>query len=295
MSLDSSLDGVLSLLDLEPLEQNLFRGISPKERLQRVFGGQVIGQALVAAQRTVPDDRLCHSLHCYFLRPGDTQVPIIYEVDRIRDGKSFTTRRVVAIQNGKAIFSLSASFQVIEKGLEHEVKMPDVPGPDGLMSEQERREAFKDQIPEKFREMWLRPRPIETRPVNPRDMFKPQPTEPEQYIWVRTNGSLPNDMALQQAMLAYASDMSLLDTCTLPHGIAWGDPGVQMASLDHAMWFHREFRMDEWLLYAQDSPTSAGSRGINRGVFYRQDGTIVATVAQEGLIRIHEEEFNKGA
>ena len=281
---------LLDLMDLEVLEHNLYRGVSPNERWQRVFGGQVIGQALVAATRTVSDDRHCHSLHCYFLRPGDPKVPIIYEVDRIRDGRSFTTRRVVAIQHGKAIFSLAASFHLPEDGPEHDVAPPKFPGPDGLKNEVDHRATMADRLPEHIKKDFQRPRPIETRAVNPKDFINPEPRDPNQAVWIRAAAPLPDDapLALHQCLLGYASDMMLLDTAVLPHGLSWFKGEVQTASLDHAMWFQRPFRADEWLLYVMDSPSSGASRGLNRGTFYDQQGHVVASVAQEGLMRIDD-------
>jgi acyl-CoA thioesterase-2 len=277
---------LLGLLDLEPLEVNIFRGTSPEDRWQRVFGGQVIGQALMAAQRTV-EDRICHSLHAYFLRPGDPKIPILYEVERIRDGKSFTTRRVKAIQHGHAIFSLSASFQVAEAGFDHQSTIPDVPGPDDLQDEQSYRESIAHKIPEAVRTNFLSPRPIEMRPVEPRDFLNPTKRAPQQCIWIRATAPIPEQMAIQQCVLAYASDMTLLDNCLMPHGVSWFRRELQVASLDHAMWFHRPFRTDDWLLYAQDSPSASGARGFNRGSIYDRAGNLVASVAQEGLIRWH--------
>jgi acyl-CoA thioesterase-2 len=283
------IDDLVRLLDLETLEVNMFRGATSDEGGRRVFGGQVIGQALVAASRTVEDPRPAHSLHAYFIRPGDPAHPILYTVERDRDGKSFTTRRVVAVQHGRAIFNMAVSFQVEEPGPEHQFDMPDVPGPNGLATQRELRAAVADKVPERFRDMWLRERPIEIRPVNPRDMFRPEPREPVQHVWFRVGGRLASDdLALHQCMLAYASDMTLLDTCTLPHGLIWTSPKLQSASLDHALWFHSRFRADEWLLYAQDSPRAAGARGFNRGSIYTQDGRLVASVAQEGLIRVRD-------
>ncbi len=279
------LRGLIELLDLEPIEVNLFRGRSPQDGWQRVFGGQVLGQALVAAGRTV-DGRAAHSFHAYFLRPGDPKVPILYDVDRIRDGSSFTTRRVVAIQHGKAIFNLAASFQVDEPGLEHQIEMPDVPGPDGLANEVELRQRHVGRIPEKFHATFLRDRPIEVRPIDPVDEFAPEKRPPFQNVWFRAVDTLPEDKALHQCVLAYASDLTLLDTSNLPHGVSWWSEKFQTASLDHAMWFHRPFRADEWLLYAQDSPRAAGARGFNRGSVFTRAGELVASVTQEGLIRL---------
>ncbi len=277
---------LLKILDLEELEHNLFRGVSPKVGWQRVFGGQVIGQALVAAQRTVVVKRRVHSLHGYFMRPGDPSIPIIYEVDRIRDGGSFTTRRVVAIQHGQAIFSMSASFQIIEPGLEHQLPMPDDIAPaDGLPSEKQLAEQFLDHAPENVRKYWQRERPIELRPTDLTHYVSRKKLAPRQNVWFRTTGVLPPDPAVQEAVLAYASDMTLLDTSLFAHGRAVFDPKLQVASLDHAMWFHRPFNMENWLLYHQDSPNSSGARGFTRGGIYTADGILVASVAQEGLIR----------
>ena len=284
----SVVDKLVDLLDLETLEVNLFRGRTSDEGWRRVYGGQVIGQALVAASRTVDEPRPAHSLHAYFIRPGDPAAPILYTVDRDRDGKSFTTRRVVAIQHGRPIFNMAVSFQADEEGVEHQFDMPDVPGPEGLLSDRELRIRDGDRIPEKFRSHWLRERPIEIRPVDPRDMFAPDKRPPVQHVWFRVAGPIGGDRALHQCMLAYASDMTLLDTCILPHGISWVNPKLQSASLDHAIWFHEPFCADEWLLYAQDSPRASGARGLNRGSIYTRDGRLVASVAQEGLIRIRD-------
>lgn len=277
--------GLLEILDLEPLEDNLFRGRSPQVGRQRVFGGQVIGQALVAAGRTV-EDRAPHSLHGYFMLPGDPKVPIIYTVDRIRDGRSFTTRRVVAVQHGQAIFSMSASFQVEEQGLTHQVPMPDVPPPDDLPSEAELRSRFIDLVPEKIRRYWAQPQPLEFRPVNfDRYFSRKPPKEPVQHIWFRATAPLPDDPAVHRCVLAYASDMTLLDTSLLAHGRSIFDRDMIVASLDHALWLHRPFRADGWLLYSQDSPNTSGVRGFNRGSIFTADGTLVASAAQEGLMR----------
>jgi acyl-CoA thioesterase-2 len=256
------LQDLIGLLDLERIEVNLFRGVSPREGWQRVFGGQVIGQALVAAGRTV-EGRAAHSFHAYFLRPGDPDVPILYDVDRLRDGTSFTTRRVVAIQHGRPIFNLQASFQVAELRME-----------------------VADRLPEKMRPIFTRARPIEVRPLDPQDEFDPEPRAPAQNVWFRAVDRLPDDPALHQCVLAYASDLTLLDTSTLPHAVSWWNDKLQSASLDHAMWFHRPFRADEWLLYAQDSPSASGARGFNRGSVFTRDGKLVASVTQEGLIRV---------
>ena len=280
----SPIKEVLDLLDLEPIEENIFRGHSPHDRMRRVFGGQVLGQALVAAARTV-EGRICHSLHAYFLRPGDPKIPILYEVDRARDGRSFTSRRVVAIQHGQQIFNLAASFQLPEEGYEHQFEMPKVPEPETLKSEAELRAKIAPNLPEDLRAWFERPRPIELRPVEPRNYLSPEKRPPHEMLWMRASGPLPDDLALHQCMLAFASDMSLLGTGMLPHGIGWLDNKVQLASLDHAMWFHRPFRMDGWLLYVQDSPSASGARSFNRGLLYARDGKLVASVAQEGLMR----------
>ena len=279
---------LLSTLDLEPIEVNLFRGTSPKVGWQRVFGGQVIGQALVAAQRTVDNERKVHSLHGYFMRPGDPENPIIYEVDRIRDGGSFTTRRVVAIQHGHAIFSMSASFQIEESGLDHAIDMPDVPRPEQLASEKELAEQFIDHAPENVRKYWQRERPIELRPTDLTHYISGKKLPPRQHVWFRATGPLPENPAIQAAVLAYASDMTLLDTSLYAHGRAVFDPALQVASLDHAMWFHRPINMEKWHLYTQDSPNSSGARGFTRGSIYSEDGDLVASAAQEGLIRLRD-------
>ena len=279
-----AVEDLLKILDLEQIEVNLFRGQSPKSGWQRVFGGQVIGQSLVAARRTV-EGRHPHSLHGYFMRPGDPKVPIIYEVDRIRDGKSFTTRRVVAVQHGQAIFAMSASFQVDEGGFDHQAPMPDVPGPDELPSEDDVKAELLSQMPEPMRTYYERERPIDMRPVEINRYLSREPMEPQFHVWIRTTGRLPDDPAVHQCVLAYASDMTLLDTSLVPHGRTVFDPTIQGASIDHAMWFHRPFRADEWLLYAQDTPNAGGARGFSRGLIFSQDGTLVASVAQEGLIR----------
>ena len=284
----TAVDTLLAILDLEPLERNLFRGVSPQVGWQRVFGGQVIGQALVAAGRTVAAERHCHSLHGYFMRPGDPSTPIVYEVDRIRDGGSFTTRRVVAIQHGEAIFSMSASFQKDEDGLEHQIDMADVPPPEDLPSENELKALFLKSAPEPMRKYWERARPIELRPVDLAHYISRTPLNPCQTVWVRATGLVPDDARLQKCVLAYASDMTLLDTSLFAHGRSIFDPTLQVASLDHAMWFHRPFRVDEWMLYVEDSPSASGGRGFNRGSLFSRDGRLVASVAQEGLIRVRD-------
>tara|TARA_R110002020_G_scaffold47752_1_gene136078 strand:- start:246 stop:1124 length:879 start_codon:yes stop_codon:yes gene_type:complete len=281
----TAMDQLLSVLDLETLELDLFRGTSPQVGWQRVFGGQVIGQALVAAQRTVAADRPVHSLHAYFMRPGDPAAPIIYEVDRIRDGLSFATRSVVAIQHGKAIFSLSASFQKEEEGLEYQAEMPTVTAPEDLPGKEEMREAFLAGAPEHIRNYWERERPIEVRPLALDHYLSDRKLEPVQKVWVRTTAPVPDDRIIQAAILAYLSDMTLLDTALFAHGRSVFDRELQVASLDHAMWFHRPSKLDDWLLYSMDSPNTNGARGFTRGSLYQRDGTLVASVAQEGLIR----------
>ena len=295
MSKPDAVSKLLETLDLEPLEHNLFRGRSPDTGWQRVFGGQVIGQALTAAQRTVePVDgvqRHVHSLHGYFLRPGDPSVPIVYEVDRIRDGGSFTTRRVVGIQHGEAIWSMSASFQKPEDGLDWHEAMPAVTAPGALPGEKQiadTMERMGDAIPDAVHRYWRRERPIELRTTSFDHYLTAKPLPARQDVWMRTTGPVPREPTLQAAVLAYASDMTLLDTALFPHGRKIFDPDLQVASLDHSMWFHRPFDVNEWHLYTQDAPNTSGSRGLTRGSVYTQDGTLVASVAQEGLIRLRD-------
>jgi len=271
-------NALIDLLDLEPIEVNIFRGVNPDEERQRIFGGQVAGQALVAAARTVDDDRAVHSLHAYFLRPGDPNVPVLYEVDRIRDGRSFTTRRVAAIQHGRAIFHMSASFHIAEPGFDHLDEMPDVPEPDGLPTRQERFAAAG--IEDTHVPSALDVRYITNDPFNRREALPPT-----QRVWFRANGDLPDGQVLHTCLLTYASDMTLLDTTLLPHGSGATDRSVMMASLDHAMWFHGPFRADEWLLYDQHTPAASGARGLATGRVFTQRGRLVANVVQEGLIR----------
>lgn len=281
-----ALQGLVALLDVEPLEINLFRGQSHDIGNKSVFGGQVLGQALAAALRTVDPARTVHSLHGYFLRPGDVNVPIVYDVDRIRDGKSFTTRRIKAIQHGEAIFNMAVSFQVPEEGVEHQGDMPDVPPPESLKSEYELREDWALHLPERVRATFTRRRPVDIRPVDPQNPFAPDKRAPRRRHWFRADGALPDDPRVHQAMLAFSSDFSLMGTAMLPHGISWFSPQVQGASLDHAMWFHRPFRMDDWLLYDMESPTAVGARGLNIGKIWSRDGRLVCTVVQEGLQRV---------
>jgi acyl-CoA thioesterase-2 len=276
---------LLDLLALERLDRDLFRGRSQDLGWGAIFGGQVLGQALSAAAQTVVEDRVVHSLHAYFVRAGDVRQPIIYQVDRLRDGKSFSTRRVVAVQEGEAIFSLAASFQVHEEGFDHQSTMPDVPPPDALRSERDMALAIAAELPEPMRAVATAERPIEIRPVDPRDPLHPRVTAPQRHLWYRTIDKLPDDPALHRYMLAYASDFSFLGTAMDPHGVSWLVPGIHVASLDHVMWFHRPFRMDEWLLYVVDSPSASGARGLVRGQFFDRAGLLVASCAQEGLIR----------
>ncbi|MFK7928987.1 MAG: acyl-CoA thioesterase II [Myxococcota bacterium] len=280
---------LVDLLALEPLEVNLFRGQSQDLGWGRVYGGQVLGQALSAASQTVPSERVVHSLHAYFLRPGDAQKPIVYEVDPIRDGRSFTTRRVKAIQGGKAIFNLAASFQIAEEGLSHQSEMPDVPGPDGLLNESQLAAQVADKIPAALKDRALAERPIEARLVVPYNILRPRPAPPQRAVWFRAAGPLPDDPALHRYLLAYASDSHFIGTAMMPHGVSWLSPNMQVASLDHAMWFHRPFRMDEWLLHVIESPSAAGARGLVRGLWYDQQGQLVASNAQEGLMRQWED------
>jgi acyl-CoA thioesterase-2 len=282
--MSSAVQDLLTLLDLEQLEVNMFRGRSPETTWQRVFGGQVIGQALVAAYRTV-EDRPPHSLHAYFLLPGDPKVPLIYEVDRLRDGKSFSTRRVIAIQHGQPIFSMAVSFHIDEEGFEHQAKMPEVPRPDALPSEAEIKQNFLRMMPDPVRRYYERERPIELRPVEFERYLGKKFDDARFNVWIRA-GQLPDDPAIHRCVLAYASDMTLLDSSLLPHGHSVFEKEIMAASLDHALWIHRPFRADEWLLYAQDSPNMHGGRGLSRGLIFTESGKLVASVAQEGLVRV---------
>lgn len=286
--MDGPIDDLLGLLDLEPLEVNIYRGLNRDLGASRVYGGQVFAQALVAARRTVDTEREAHSAHGYFILPGDLKAPIVYFVDRLRDGNSFTTRRVTAIQHGQAIFNLSASFHIEEPGIEHQPTMPDVPAPEELTNELDLIRNVADRIPEEHRAAILQERPIDFRPVAPLDFFKPEPREPVRHVWFRALGDLPDDTLTHQAVLAYASDYGLLVTALQPHGIAFRSPGLQIASLDHSVWMHRPFRADEWLLYAVDSPVATGARAFVRGQIFSRSGELVASVSQEGLIRIRK-------
>ena len=279
------LDDLLHLLKLERIEENFFRGESRDIGSAQVFGGQVLGQALSAAHHTV-ENRTAHSLHAYFLRRGDMQAPILYEVDRSRDGGSFSVRRVVAVQHGRPIFNLAVSFQKPEEGPEHQAEMPDVPGPDGLQDATELPHDVLQRIPQKMRRYLTEKRPFEFRPVRPMNFLQPEILPPTKHIWIRAVDKLPDSISVHQNLLAYVSDYELLGTSTLPHGLPFGSGHVQMASLDHALWFHRDVRVDEWLLYTMDSPNSAGARGFSRGQFFTESGVLVASTAQEGLVRV---------
>lgn len=284
--MSTPLTRLIQLLDVEEIEVDLYRGANTDAGWVRVYGGQVVAQALAAAQRTVPEDRPVHSLHSYFIRPGEPRIPILYKVDRERDGASFTTRRVTAIQHGRAIFSLAASFQQREAGFAHQDPMPETRGPDGLLNEAEWNAKAGDRIPEPWRTIWAsRDRPFEFRPVQPTNPFKPKALPPATQNWFRADGHVPENQALRAALFAYATDMTLLDTCLLPHAVAWTDPRLQAASLDHAIWFHTEPDPSVWHLFDQASPAASGGRGLNIGKIFTVDGTLVATVVQEGLIR----------
>jgi len=276
---------LIELLALERIEKNLFRGPSQDLGWGRVFGGQVLGQALSAAGQTVPEDRAVHSVHAYFLRSGDATQPIVYTVDPIRDGRSFTTRRVVAVQNGEAILNMAASFQIDEPGLDHQDAAPEVRPPEDLLSETALAERFADRIPESLHAIAFAERPIEIRPVRPIDPLSPKVLPARRQVWMRSVDALPDDPTLHRYLLAYASDFHLLTTAMQPHGVSWLTPGFQIASLDHGMWFHRPFRMDDWLLYDIDGPTASGARGLVRGRFFDRQGNHVASTVQEGLIR----------
>ncbi len=285
----TAVEDLLTILDLEELDLNLFRGRSPQAGWQRVYGGQVIGQALVAAVRTVDASRPPHSMHAYFLLPGDPKVPIIYDVDRMRDGKSFTTRRVTARQHGHPIFSTLVSFHANEPGLDHQAKMPKVPSPEDLPNETQMREKLLPTMPDPVRRYYERERPIELRPVEFDRYGGKKYPDGRFHVWIKATGRLPDDLAIHQCVLAYASDMTLLDAALAPHGRTLFEKEFMAASLDHALWLHRPFRADDWLLYAQDLPNLHGSRGFSRGLIFTRDGTLVASVAQEGLVRKRRE------
>lgn len=279
------LEELVRQLSLEKIEENLYRGESQDLGWGQVFGGQVLGQALSAAAKTVDGGRVVHSFHGYFLLPGRVDRPIVYDVDRIRDGRSFTTRRVSAIQNGEAIFTMAASFQVQEEGFDHQDEMPQVPGPEGLQSQVELARRYADMMPSPLRERFTAESPIEIRPVDPIHPMRPDKRPPQGMWWVRANGSLPQDPALHRYLLAYASDFNLIAVALYPHGRSWFTGEVKLASIDHAMWFHRPFQMDDWLLQVVESPSASGARGLARARYFTRDGRLVASTAQEGLAR----------
>jgi acyl-CoA thioesterase II len=282
---ESPASALLEILDLEPVEHNIYRGRNRDIGTGRIYGGQVLAQSVMAASRTVDEDRPIHSMHGYFILPGDLEAPVVYFVDRLRDGGSFTTRRVTGIQHGRAIFNMSASFHKEEPGPEHQTPMPAVPGPEGLTPEVELLRDMSDRIPEHLRDILTQDRPLDIRPVDPVDPFDPEPRPPIRYVWIRAFGPVP-DTLHHRAMLAYASDYGILSAALQPHGITFRRSNVMVASLDHAIWYHRPFRVDDWLLYAMESPATAGARGFSRGAFYTRDGQLVASVAQEGLVRL---------
>jgi len=279
------LDELLALLKLETIEQGIYRGQSQDLGFRALFGGQVMGQALSAAQETISADRFVHSLHSYFLRAGDASKPVVYEVENIRNGASFSTRRVKAIQNGKAIFYMTASFQQPEEGFNHQDSMPTVPDPDGIPSYSDFISEHQDALPKSMREKFLAEKPIEIRPVQQYNWLKPEKTDSNCNIWLKTNGSLPDDLRNHSCMLAYASDFHFLPASLLPHGASHLLPNFQIATVDHAMWFHRPFRFDDWLLYCIDSPSASNGRGLVRGQIYNRQGELVASTMQEGVIR----------
>ncbi|HSC85240.1 MAG TPA: acyl-CoA thioesterase II [Pseudomonas sp.] len=283
------LDDLVALLSLEAIEENLFRGVSQDLGFRQLFGGQVLGQSISAASQTVESGRHVHSMHGYFLRPGDPTLPVVYQVDRVRDGGSFSTRRVTAVQKGAPIFTCAASFQADEEGFHHQIQMPDVPGPEELKSETELAQLVAHLLPERMRERAVSAKPIEIRPVTRSNPFDPKPCEPAKYVWFRADGALPDIPAIHKYILAYASDFNLLTTSMLPHGVSVWQKFMQVASLDHSLWFHRNVRADEWLLYAMDSPWAGNARGFARGSIFNRQGELVASVAQEGLIRLRED------
>jgi acyl-CoA thioesterase-2 len=280
-------ENLVETLKLEPIEVNLFRGVSPDDGFPRIFGGLVIAQALLAAYETVPE-RICHSLHAYFIRPGDVKAPVLYQVDRARDGGTFTTRRVTAIQHGEQIFNLAASFQDVEEGLEFQSTMPDAPDPESVPDERTRMLALGDKLPGFLRKRMDKPQPIDMRWVDPQQFFDPIPKPPKKQIWMRARAEIGPDVHLQQALLAYASDMAFMETALRVHGLTWQTPGLQSASLDHAMWFHRPSNFNEWILFDQDCPSTSAARGLIRGEMYAKDGALVASVAQECLMRVRK-------
>jgi acyl-CoA thioesterase-2 len=284
--MDLSTD-LTALLTLEPIEVNLFRGVSPPDSGPRIFGGQVIAQALWAAYATVPE-RICHSLHAYFIRPGDSKAPVLYQVDRARDGGTFTTRRVTAIQHGEQIFNLAASFQAPEEGLDFQVPMPSAPDPETVPDEHTRMAAYGDALPKAWLAHLDLPRPIDIRWVDPQDLLAPAPMAPRKQVWLRASGKIGDDIRQHQVQLAYASDLSFLETALRVHGLTWYDKALQSASLDHAIWFHRPFNFNDWMLFAQDCPSTSQARGLVRGEMFGRDGALVASMTQECLMRIRK-------
>lgn len=281
----TGLTKLLELFQLEQIEQNIFRGVSYDLGFRALFGGQVLGQALMAAAQTVESDRQAHSMHAYFLRPGDARAPIVYQVQRIRDGRSFTTRHVLAIQHGRPIFDMSVSFQLPEEGFDHQDEMPQGIAPPETLKNLQQLYGSNDKVPEKVREQMTRVRPVEVRPVNVVEKYNPQPREALKYVWFRAAGEVPEDVRLHQAVLAYASDFELLGTAMLPHGVSFVQDDILAASLDHSLWIHRPFRADDWLLYVMTSPNMNNARGLARGQIFSRDGKLVASVMQEGLVR----------
>ncbi|WP_413498085.1 acyl-CoA thioesterase II [Buttiauxella gaviniae] len=283
--MSQALSNLLALLNLEKIEEGIFRGQSEDLGLRQVFGGQVVGQALYAAKETVPVDRLVHSFHSYFLRPGDSQKPIVYDVETLRDGNSFSARRVAAIQNGKPIFYMTASFQAPEPGFEHQKTMPAAPAPENLKSETEIAMAFEKLLPQTLKEKFLCEKPLEIRPVVFHNPMQGHVDEPMRQVWMRANGQMPADLRVHQSLLGYASDFNFLPVALQPHGVGFLEPGMQVATIDHSMWFHRPFDMNDWLLYSVESTSASSARGFVRGEFYSRDGALVASTVQEGVMR----------
>lgn len=283
--MSQALSNLLALLNLEKIEEGIFRGQSEDLGLRQVFGGQVVGQALYAAKETVPVDRLVHSFHSYFLRPGDSQKPIVYDVETLRDGNSFSARRVAAIQNGKPIFYMTASFQAPESGFEHQKTMPTAPAPENLKSETEIAMAFEKLLPQTLKEKFLCEKPLEIRPVVFHNPMQGHVDEPMRQVWMRANGQMPADLRVHQSLLGYASDFNFLPVALQPHGVGFLEPGMQVATIDHSMWFHRPFDMNDWLLYSVESTSASSARGFVRGEFYSRDGALVASTVQEGVMR----------
>ncbi|MBS9431823.1 MULTISPECIES: acyl-CoA thioesterase II [Photorhabdus] len=283
--MSKSLQNLINLMKLEKIEEGIYRGQSKDLGFPQVFGGQVIGQALYAAKQTVVDDRMGNSFHSYFLRPGDSHKPIVYDVEILRDGGSFSARRVSAIQNGKPIFYMTASFQSHEEGFEHQNIMPDVPYPEELIPQNEIVKKMSHLLPQKMQNILLFPCPLEMRPVKYHSPFNCPPEEPIRYVWFRSNGNMPDDPFIHQYLLGYASDFNFLPTALQPHGVGFLEKNIQIATIDHSMWFHRPFKLDDWLLYAIDSPSASGARGFVRGQIYNREGVLVASTVQEGLIR----------